>query len=339
MARKATFCVVVPAYNEEVVIEKSLRSLFLAINKKHVYVVSDGSTDNTSRIARRILGKNVLSLRKNVGKANAIKKLLTKFSLTKRYQYVMFFDADTTLNKEYFHETKKLIHSEPACIVGTVTSQRRKLISAYRAFEYGFSHRFFKNAQNAMGTITIAPGCTSTYRADVLNQLSFDGGTLTEDFDLTLQIHHQKLGKVVYSRKSYVITQDLITFGDYWKQIMRWNTGYWQNFFSHRLFLPNKKVNFEILLLTGDFFYWFATVTLAVFKPLFFLKLYGTALGIMLLLSITVLAIERRFWAIPYAPLFGIFHLINVASFILSLFRAIFWHKKQLSWQKLPRYA
>ncbi len=339
MARKATFCVVVPAYNEEVVIEKSLRSLFSAINKKHVYVVSDGSTDNTSRIARKILGKNVLSLRKNVGKAKAIKKLLTRFKLTKRYQYVMFFDADTTLNKEYFRETKKLINSEPACIVGTVTSQRRRLISAYRAFEYGFSHRFFKNAQNAMGTITIAPGCTSTYRADVLNQLSFDGGTLTEDFDLTLQIHHQKLGKVVYSRKSYVITQDPITFGDYWKQIMRWNTGYWQNFFSHRLFLPNKKVNLEILLLTGDFFYWFATVMLAIFKPLFFLKLYGTALGIMLLLSITVLAVERRFWAIPYAPLFGVFHLINVASFIFSLFRAIIWHKKQLSWQKLPRYA
>lgn len=339
MARKATFCVVVPAFNEEVVIGNSLRSLFSAINKKHVYVVSDGSSDNTSKIAREILDKNVLTLRKNIGKARAIKKLLSKFSLTDRYRYVMFFDADTALNKTYFKETKKLINSKPACIVGTVTSQRRKLISAYRTFEYGFSHRFYKNAQNVMGTITIAPGCTSTYRADVLEKLSFEGGTLTEDFDLTLQIHHQKLGKVVYCQNSFVVTQDPMTLRDYWKQIMRWNTGYWQNFFSHRLFLPNKKVNLEILLLTGDFFYWLATVILAIFKPIFFLKLYVTALLIMLVLSIIVLTIERRFWAIRYTPLFGIFHLINVTSFIFSLFRTILHRNKQLSWQKLPRYA
>lgn len=339
MANKATFGVVVPAYNEELVISSSLRSLFGAIDKKHVYVVSDGSTDRTASIARNLTPGNVLALKKNVGKARALESLIKKFKLTKKYRYLMFFDADTELSKDYFNHAKALFDEKPACIVGTVTSHRRQLISAYRAFEYGFSHRFYKSAQSAMGTIVIAPGCTSIYRSDVLDQLEFDGGTLTEDFDLTLQIHEKKLGKIVYCRKAFVTTQDPITFGDYWKQISRWNTGYWQNFFSHRLYLPKSKVNLEVLLLTGDFFYWLVTIVLALAVPIFFIKLYLTALTIMLVLSLIVLTIERKFWAMPFAPFFGIFHIINVTSFISSIFRAIGWRKRRLSWQKLPRYA
>lgn len=338
MAQKAKFAVVVPAYNEELVVESSLRSLIKALPKRHIFLVSDGSTDKTAEIAKKVLGKNTLNLKKNVGKARAIEKLLHKFEITKKYQYILFFDADTTINIDHFKQAEKLFKYNPACIVGTVSSHRRGVISAYRAFEYAFSHKFFKNAQNAMGTIVIAPGCTSIYRADVLDNLEFGGDTLTEDFDLTLQIHEKKLGRVMYCQKAVVITQDPETFQGYWKQISRWNTGYWQNFFLHKLYLPKSKVNLEILLLMGDFLFWLANITLAMFQPLLFATIYGSAVTILFLLSVTVLIFEKKYWAIPYTPLFSIFSLLNIVSFIHSVFRAIFL-RGRIGWQKLPRYA
>lgn len=336
---KATIAVVVPAYNEEQVIQSSLKSLARVISAQHIYVVSDGSTDQTAKLAKQTVPQ-VLALRKNRGKAGALEALIRKYQLTKRYRYVFFFDADTRIRPSFITEIKKVIKAQrPALVVGTVTSDRNKLISAYRVYEYGFSHMFFKNAQNVMGTIVVAPGCASIYRADVLDQLDFSRKTLTEDLDLTMQIHKNKLGKIVYCPKAKVITQDPTTFADYWKQINRWNTGWWQNFFIHKLYQPNSKINAEVLLLLADLLLWLYILSLAIIHPLIFIKLYALAFALASGLGLLVSLITANYWALPYVPLFGFFQLINLTSLIYSFFRAIFGRSSQLGWQKVSRYS
>lgn len=337
--RKATVAVVVPAYNEETVIGTSLRSLRRVIDMRHVYVVSDGSRDKTASIASWYTS-NVLNLRKNRGKAGALQALLKKFAITDRYKYVFFFDADTEIGKDFLPAIKSVIKErQPACIVGTVTSTKNKAISAFRVFEYGFSHKFFKNAQNAMNTIVIAPGCAAVYRADVLAKLNFNGKTLTEDLDFTIQIQHKKYGRVVYCPKARVFTQDPMNFADFWKQITRWNTGFWQNFFIHRLYLPNRTLNAEVLLLLSDFLLWIGLLVFAAAQPLYFLTLYGISLIILTILASAVIVWERQYWALSYVPIFNFFQIINTISFIYSLFRALFTKTNRLSWQKVTRYA
>jgi biofilm PGA synthesis N-glycosyltransferase PgaC len=337
--KKATIGVVVPAYNEEQVITDSLKSLKKVISPKHIYVVSDGSVDKTASLARQAV-PNVLALGKNRGKAGALKELLDKYTLTEKYDYIFFFDADTRIDINFIRSIKKTIkESRPACVVGTVSSARNKLISAYRVYEYGFSHMFFKNAQNAIGAIVVAPGCASVYRADVLAQLDMGRKTLTEDLDFTLQIHRRKLGKIVYCPKAKVLTQDPQGFSDYWKQVTRWNTGFWQNFILHKLYLPTSKISAEVWLLTGDFIYWLIILALAINEPILFLTLYGTAMILTTVIATVTAAVLKQYWAIPYAPLFGFFHVVNVASFVYSFFRTIFSGKRNLSWQKVSRYA
>lgn len=337
--RKATFAVVVPAYNEEKVIGRSLQSLRRCISAKHIYVVSDGSIDATAKIAKSHT-ENVLKLRKNRGKAGALQALLKKYQLTDRYQYIFFFDADTEIEKSFLREVTKVIAKKnPACVVGTVTNTKNKIISAFRVFEYGFSHKFFKNAQNAMNTIVIAPGCAAVYRADVLAKLDFHGGTLTEDLDFTIQIQHQRYGRVIYCPQARVFTQDPMTFSDFWNQINRWNTGFWQNFFKHRLYRPTRTLNLEVLLLLSDFILWIALLGFAVFEPLYFLALYGTSLLILTIIASATIIMEKQYWALPYVPAFNFFQVVNTVSFVYSFFRAIFSTKKRLSWQKVARYA
>ena len=336
--RKTTFGVVVPAYNEEKVIEASLRSLLKVLPKEHIYVVSDGSSDQTANAARKVV-PNVLQLRKNRGKAGALKALLQKYRLTDHYAYLFFFDADTRIDSQFLKKIRSRVKERPACIVGTVSSLRNNIISAYRVYEYGFAHLFYKNAQNVMGTIVVAPGCASVYRADVLDQLEFSNRTLTEDLDFTIQIHKKKLGRIIYVPGAKVITQDPQNFSDYWKQVNRWNTGFWQNFFNHRLYLPNSTISAQVILLVIDCLSWLVVLGLVFVHPYWTLQLYLFSLAVATTIGIIVAVIQRQFWAIPYSPTFGFFQIINIGSWLYGFARAIVYRRRHLSWQKVDRYA
>lgn len=334
---KKDFCVIIPAFNEEKVIEDSLESMKKIIPANLIFVVSDGSKDQTVRLAKKA-GVNVMGLRKNVGKAQAILKLLKSQNLTRRFEYILFSDADSRLSKEFIKQIKELFKFKPACIVGTVKSERHGLISAYRTYEYGLTHLVYKNAQNAIRAITVAPGCASLYRSDVVEKLDFSHGTLTEDFDWTLQIHIHKLGEVVYVPKAAVITQDPPTLKDYWKQILRWYTGFWQNIFLHRLFLPIKKINLEILILMLDGFFALGFFVYFLQFPHLFLYFLSTMLVFIILFSIFILVLLRQLWAILYVPFFPLFYFINLTGYFAGLMRYLIKRKKIIGWAKVTRY-
>lgn len=98
--------VVIPAFNEERVLESSLKALTAIIPKEHIYVVSDGSTDRTAELATHYT-ENVLDLDQNYGKAKALEALIAHFDLTQRYTYLLFSDADSRLAPDFLEEIKK----------------------------------------------------------------------------------------------------------------------------------------------------------------------------------------------------------------------------------------
>ncbi len=336
--RKHNICVVIPAYNEEKVIRDSLSALKKVIPKEDIYVVSDGSKDNTVPLAYGA-SVNVLALEKNFGKAKAIFYLMRSYDLALRYDYILFSDADSRLAKDFVKQIIPFTQSKPACIVGTVTSDRHGLISAFRTYEYGLTHFIFKNAQNAMKTITVAPGCAALYRSEILKKLNFSNKTLTEDFDLTLQIHEKKLGQIIYAAKAKVITQDPPTIKDYWHQVLRWYTGFWQNIFLHKLYKPTKKINLEIYLLMLDVLTGVGISIYLIFHPELLLRIVIIALAMMIGLSSLVVALQKQFWAILYAPLFPVLYVINLIAYASGFFRSIFSKKRDLPWKKVARYS
>ena len=71
--------VVIPAYNEAFTIGKVVRRTIKIAN--HVIVIDDGSNDETAQIAKSA-GAEVIVLKKNMGKAFAIKSGTPTFSKT-----------------------------------------------------------------------------------------------------------------------------------------------------------------------------------------------------------------------------------------------------------------
>lgn len=85
--------IVIPAYNEKMRLEKTLQQT-IAFKKNHpeiaeIIVVDDGSTDNTSKLAKKYTDK-VIILPTNRGKGYAVKKGI----LLAKEKYVLYMDSD-----------------------------------------------------------------------------------------------------------------------------------------------------------------------------------------------------------------------------------------------------
>ena len=246
-----SLCVVIPAKNEGRVLAKSIVSVLTAgCAPQDIYVIDDGSSDDTAGSARQ-LGVHVLSNHTSIGKAPSIRRAIELFDLCSRYEYISVVDADTQVDRDYFQSLVASFKANPkaALVCGRVESLPCNWATAGRAFDYLFGQSVHKNGQNKMKVVLVAPGCASTWKADVLVRLECDPAMLTEDMDMTVQIHRQRLGEIVYESKAIVYTQDPNTLRGYVRQSYRWYFGLWQVLRKHSLPFRFKRLDFEVALL------------------------------------------------------------------------------------------
>ena len=103
--KRTDVAVLIPAINEELVLGLTLESLLNIVDKKHIYVVNDGSTDKTEEIAKYYID-NILTI-PNGGKAKALNTSLEYFKLPDKYEYIFFMDADTQPNEGFLDVSMK----------------------------------------------------------------------------------------------------------------------------------------------------------------------------------------------------------------------------------------
>ncbi|HUS26043.1 MAG TPA: glycosyltransferase family 2 protein [Nevskiaceae bacterium] len=241
---KSMLALLVAAHNEEMVIEQTLRSAIRAgMRTEDIYVVDDNSGDNTSALARGILGpNNVIKVRRS-GKGLALTKAARKFRLTKRYRWIHIADADGGFAPDYFNVFRRELRVSYAAATGYVRSLPGSNISEYRVFEYTIGMELHRRFQAAVHVVSVIPGPSSCFRADVFEQLDFANRSLTEDLDVTLQLHRKRLGKVQFIPKAVAYTQDPQNIQDFIKQITRWNRGIVQAIKRHKIGLHRQRID------------------------------------------------------------------------------------------------
>jgi cellulose synthase/poly-beta-1,6-N-acetylglucosamine synthase-like glycosyltransferase len=124
---------------------------------------------------------------------------------------------------------------ENAAATGYIRSLPGKRISEYRAYEYTLGMDLHRRIQSLLGVISIVPGPTSCFRADVFDKLDFTNKALTEDFDVTLQVYRKNLGKIQFIPNAVAYTQDPLTMKSFVNQITRWNRGVLQGVTKYRI--------------------------------------------------------------------------------------------------------
>ncbi len=250
--RKPALCVIIAAHNEEKVIEHTIRTAIRAgLPAKHIYVVNDNSVDRTGPIALKLLGrKNYMRVHRS-GKGLALTKLAKKFELSKRYQWIHLADADGGFAADYFKVFRRELNKEFAAATGYIKSMPGSIVGQYRVMDYTIGMEIVRRFQALTGLISIIPGPTSCFRADVFDKVAFNTGALAEDFDVTLQIHRQKLGPIQFIEDAVAHTQDPMTLRDFIRQMHRWNKGILQGVFKHKIGTKLQKIDAYLVYQIG----------------------------------------------------------------------------------------
>jgi peptidoglycan-N-acetylglucosamine deacetylase len=238
--------VLVPAYNEEKVIVRTVRSVLHSDYKNlRVIVVDDGSKDRTADVAREAYTKEiaagrVLVLSKpNGGKAAALNCGLEQLD----EEIYVGIDADTVIAPDAI--SKLIPHFEDAKI-GAVAGNakvgnRVNLWTRWQALEYITSQNFERRALDLFHVVTVVPGAIGAWRTVAVKAAGgYPLNTVAEDADLTMNLLEQGL-KVDYEDRSLAFTEAPIDARGLMRQRFRWSFGTLQAIWKHRAaFVRNK---------------------------------------------------------------------------------------------------
>lgn len=348
---KNKLAVIIPARNEEKTLKVCLSDLLNIVDKGDIYFVDDASEDKTAKIAGKML-KNVLRTKKNQGKAGAINLAIKKFHLVDKYDYIFPLDADTRPDKDFIKNilaTFKADRSgEVAAVIGKIKGLPTTGTSSYRVWEYEISQAVHKKAQSSIGSIIVCSGCSTVYKSRIFKKISFNNDTLTEDMDLTFEIHRKKLGKIIYNPNAFVYTQDPQRLTDLKKQLDRWYGGFWQCVLKHRILFGKQKLDFEVGISAFEsIFNGLFILAMILILPFFISKaLWAVLAALMLDLVIftfpTVLFVaikEKKLSIVKYIPYFYVLRILSSLIFLKSYIVVSLGAGDYLKWKQARRFA
>ncbi len=234
---KKKLALLLPGHNEELIIETTIMSAIAAGQpKEDIFVVDDFSSDRTRQKAIGLLGKKQVLTVERSGKAQAVYKAIKHFDIENRYRWLHVADADSVFGKDYFRLYRRKLYGKKYVVaVGFVQSLRGNWIAHYRSFTYTYSQHVLRRIQSWFGMISVFPGPITCFRTDIISQLDFATHSLTEDFDITLQVHRKRLGSIKFIPEAVNFTQDPQTLRDFCKQTARWQRGFFQGFLKYRI--------------------------------------------------------------------------------------------------------
>ncbi len=218
--------VIVPAYNEALVIRRTVEALLASRGVElQVLVVDDGSTDDTAVQVESIDDPRVRVLLQdpNQGKARALNRGLAQAHT----DLVVTVDADTLVEETCLAWLVATQASTDAAAVASNVrvGNRGTLLGMMQSLEYVASLHLDRRAQNVLGVITTIPGAAALWRRDlVLAHGGFSADTLAEDTDLcvTLLRDDQRL---VFEARAWSFTEVPATWRGLWRQRRRWLWG------------------------------------------------------------------------------------------------------------------
>jgi biofilm PGA synthesis N-glycosyltransferase PgaC len=342
-ARSLRICALIPAKDERLGIVKTLESIIAAnMSASDIYLCDDGSKDGTGGIAR-FYGVNVLRNERNVGKATAIARATQHFQLIDRYDVIALMDADTAVCPGYYDAVRQGFKSlDVVAVCGRPQSLPHNWLTAYRCYSYFMTHSIYRSGQTAMGVITVAPGCSTSFRTTAFRELEWCTDTIVEDMDCTIQLHKKNLGRIVYQEKAIVYTQDPKSIRDYIKQTNRWYTGAWQVGKKHGMFKSVSKIDLEYKLLLGE------ALVFAVLLCLFPLWVYLVPqkvaafiiINSILLMLISILAgwDSKRTDVVLFSPIFVLLQTLDLFILLRSFWKTVVRGGHDHAWNQCERY-
>jgi cellulose synthase/poly-beta-1,6-N-acetylglucosamine synthase-like glycosyltransferase/peptidoglycan/xylan/chitin deacetylase (PgdA/CDA1 family)/spore germination protein YaaH len=241
---RSTFVsVLIPAFNEERVIERSVAQVLASRNVAvEVIVIDDGSRDGTSAIIEQAFGGDprvrLLTL-ENGGKARALNQGLA----LARSGIVIALDADTQFEPDTIARLARWFAGDNtlAAVAGNAkVGNRVNIVTKWQALEYITAQNLERRALARLGAMTVVPGAVGAWRkAAILGVGGYPPDTLAEDQDLTIAV--QRAGwRVAYDQSAIAWTEAPQSLKQLARQRFRWAFGTIQCVWKHKAVMTDR---------------------------------------------------------------------------------------------------
>lgn len=244
--------VVIPAYNEEVGVMRTITSVLASsYTRTQVIVVDDGSKDRTlsmlHNFRRKHPGTITVVHQENAGKAAAINRAVQRWA---KGSLIMVVDADSLLDPDAIKNM--VAHFRDRSVIAVASNVKvipsRKVLGIAQRFEYLISYRM-KRALTTFNMEYIVGGVGSTFRRSVLLKTGlYDTDTMTEDIDLTVKLireYGNKKYRIHYAADSVAYTEHVLTFKSLIRQRFRWKYGRMQTLIKNQALFFNKSKKYD----------------------------------------------------------------------------------------------
>jgi len=253
VTKEYTLSCVIPCYNEEESIGKTIESIAKNgyKNLKKIIIVDDCSKDNSFKVIKSYEKKYpglVLGVQtpKNTGNAAGAKNYGSKFVKTK---LVVFTDADSFPEKGAIRKMIGYFDEENVAAVTSsiLVKNRDNLLLRMQNLEY-LVIKFSRKLLEYVDSIYVTPGPLAMYRSETFFKIGmFDEKNLTEDIEITWRLLGEGYG-VKMSLPSRVYSIAPAKVKDWIKQRIRWNLGGVQTILRHKgNFLKKGLLGFFVL--------------------------------------------------------------------------------------------
>lgn len=316
-----TITIMVPAHNEEIVIENTIDYLMNRINYSNyeVLVTDDGSTDSTPEILNRLQKKyqnlRVLHIQKNKGKAHAF-NIGVAFA---RGKLILSNDADTVPEPDALNLYVNYFIRKDSTNIAAVTANmdvqnREKLIAKSQTVEFSSIVGIIKRTQmGVLGGIYAYSGANTMYRKSALMDVGlFRQDRATEDISIAWD--HQINGWLsLFAPQIMFFMEVPETLSVLYRQRKRWAKGgteVWLTNFRKILFHPFQNIGRTVMFIDQTFsiiwslFFWISSLFFII--SLIFFLINGN--------------MERVFHMLTMSAIFVCFEMISgVIQLIASL--------------------
>jgi len=243
---KPKVAVLIPAYNEEKVIERTVRA---ALNSTYpnlrVIVIDDGSKDRTLEVAREAFkaeeaaGKVLILGKKNSGKAEALNYGIEHIGDAELFVGI---DADTIIAPDAIARlVPHFINPKVGAIAGNAkVGNRVNLWTRWQALEYITSQNFERRALDVLGAVSVVPGAIGAWRVSAVREAGgYHIDTVAEDADLTMALLRRGY-RVEYEDMALAYTEAPTNANGLMRQRFRWSFGILQAVYKHRGVMARK---------------------------------------------------------------------------------------------------
>ncbi len=279
-----TVSFIIPAYNEQEDIEKSVRSV-LAVDyptdKLEIVVVNDGSTDNTANLVRSIAEKELrvrLLDKKNEGKALALNYGIKNAT----GEIVITLDADSYVTKNCVKILMSHFDKDVAAVTSAVKIKDRKdmtFLESLQKVEYLFTI-FNRRLFSFINSVYVTPGPLSAFRKEVFEEVGgFDPNNIMEDQEMALRIQSANY-RIISCMDAVVYTEAPKDFDSLMKQRIRWHRGGFRNIMKYSYMVNPKYGDFGAFVMPYSFVsifllflvFWIVAVAVSKVSGLYFLE-------------------------------------------------------------------